>query len=315
MAKGMFARAVTILLKSAPSLAAATFIWGQSVAHAGAAGDPSIAGSPEDKAVGVNPFIRLEKNQYVMGETIRFWIGVKSKNAALIPANLRKDGSLLITKPDGSTEVQTEGWPIDGMAGGEWSGGAGLGKVKVEPGRYVLVFECDGVKTPPTELVVVKNDLMSEIKAEFRFERQGVVNMDTPVWMVLTVQNGTATTIRFPQIGVMEGVGLDIERKEPAFGDQTFYPWEKLAKSKNSWDTYNWNDASEVPAVVLGPGEHFEQRFLLKDAYSPDREGDYEVTIETVLPILAGTKEGEFASMCPFRLPVTASAKLVFKSK
>jgi hypothetical protein len=194
-------------------------------------------------------------------------------------------------------------------------GGCGLGDKPVEPGRYILVFECDGVKTPPTELVVVQNNVLRQIKAEFRFERKGLVSMDTPVPMVLTVENGTRTTIRFPQRGAnMEGVTLSIDRKEPASSAGLFYPWEKLCQSNVTVDTYTWDAVSSIPSVVLRPGEHFEQRFLLKDAYSPDRAGDYEITIGTVLSILVGEKKGEFADMCPIRVPVTASAGLEFQT-
>ena len=257
----------------------------------------------------------MEKKQYLLGENIRFWVGVQSKNSTEIPANLRNDGALFITKPDGTHEVQPVGWPRDGIVGGEWLGGWDLGK-KVQPGRYILVFECDGLKTPPTELMVVQSDVLRQIKAEFRFEREGSVSKNTPVYMVLTVQNGTGMTIRFPQRGVTgEDVGISIARKEPAFNDATFYPAEKLCQSKYSVDTYTWDAVSYIPSVVLRPGEHFEQRFLLQDAYSPDLPGEYEINIETVLPILVGEKDGEFAAMCPIRVPVTATAKLVFNSK
>jgi hypothetical protein len=79
-------------------------------------------------------------------------------------------------------------------------------------------------------------------------------------------------------------------------------------------DAYTSEVASEVPSVVLQPGEHFEQRFLLEDAYWFDRAGDYEIRLDTVLSVLAGEKNGRFADLCPIRLPVTARAKFVLSS-
>jgi hypothetical protein len=78
-------------------------------------------------------------------------------------------------------------------------------------------------------------------------------------------------------------------------------------------DTYTW-DVPEVPSVVLQPGAHFEQRFLLEHAYSFDEAGDYEVTFATVFSVLVGEKNGEFADLCPIRIPVTGRAKFVLSS-
>lgn len=269
----------------------------------------------ENGAEGVQPVLRLEKPRYVLGEAIRFWVGVIPKNSSVIHEELRKPCSLTTTKPDGTHKVESVGWPVDGILGGSWSGGWGFGDEKVEPGRYILIFECAGEKTPAVELLVERRDIFDQIKAEFRFDRQGAVMKDTQVAVFLTVQNGSETTIRFPQRGAMgEGVSLRIIREEPAFHSDFFFPWEKLSQSNIMPDTYTWDVASEVPSVVLQPGEHFEQRFLLEDAYSLDRAGNYEITFGTVLSILAGEKNGQFADLCPIRLPVTASAKFVLSN-
>ncbi len=165
------------------------------------------------------------------------------------------------------------------------------------------------------ELIVERSEILEQIKAEFRFEREGVVMRAAQVAVVLTVQNSSDVTIRFPQRGaMMEGVSLRIVRKEPAFHSDLFFPWEKLTKSTVIPDTYTWDVASEVPSVVLQPGEHFEQRFLLEDACSCDQAGDYEIRFTTVLSVLVGEKNSQYADMCPIRFPVTASAKFVLGS-
>ena len=266
-------------------------------------------------AAGVQPVLRLEKNRYVLGEAIRFWVGVMPKNSKVIPEVLRKPCSLIITEPDGTHRVDSVGWPTDGMPDRGWSGGWGFGEENVKAGHYILLLECVGERTPPVELIVERSEILEQIKAEFRFEREGVVMRAAQVAVVLTVQNNSDATIRFPQRGaMMEGVSLRIVRKEPAFHSDLFFPSEKLTKSTVIPDTYTWDVASEVPSVVLQPGEHFEQRFLLEDACSCDQAGDYEIGFTTVLSVLVGEKNSQYADMCSIRFPVTASAKFVLGS-
>ena len=271
---------------------------------------PSAGIFSENEPAGVEPVLRLEKPRYAEGEAIRFWIGIKPKNSTVIPVELWKPCLLSITKPDGTRRVDSVGWPVDGMLDHGWSGGWGFGEEKVEPGRHLLILECAGEKTPPVELIVERSEILAQIKAEFRFERDGAITKGTHVPVVLAVQNGSQAIIRFPQRGtMMEGVSLSIVRKEPVSHWGLFFPWEKLSQSSVMPDTYTWDVASEIPSVVLQPGEHFEQRFLLEDAYSFDRAGEYEISFGTVLSVLVGEKNGPFGDLCPIRLPVTASAK------
>jgi hypothetical protein len=196
-----------------------------------------------------------------------------------------------------------------------WSGGWGFGEEKVKSGRYILILECAGEKTAPVELIVEQSEIFDQIKAEFRFEHEGAVTRATQVPVVLTVQNASDATIRFPQRGaMMEGVSLRIIREKPAFHSDLFFPWERLTESSVMPDTYTWDVAFEIPSVVLQPEGHFEQRFLLEDAYSFDQAGDYKITFATVLSVLVGEKNGQYAGMCPIRVPVTASAKFALSS-
>ena len=147
---------------------------------------------------GIEPVLRLEKPRYVEGEAVRFWVGVKPKNSPTIPRELWKPCSLSVTRPDGTRRVDSIGWPIDGMIDHAWSGGWGFGDEKVEPGVYVLVLECAGEKTAPLELIVEQSEILAQIKAQFRFEREGAITKSTHVPIVLTVDNGSQETIRFP---------------------------------------------------------------------------------------------------------------------
>ena len=261
---------------------------------------------------GIEPVLRLEKPRYVEGEAVRFWVGVKAKNSPTIPREFRKPCSLSITRPDGTRKVDSIGWPPDGMIDPASSvGGWGFGDEKVEPGIYILVLDCAGEKTAPLELIVEQSEIFAQIKAQFRFEREGGITRSTHVPIVLTVDNGSQETIRFPQRGAMaEGIGLDVVRKKPASQWGLFFPWEKLSHSNTIPDTYSW-DFPEVPSVTLKPGEHSEQRLLLEDAFSFDQAGEYHVTFATVFSVLVGEKDGPFADVCPIRIPATASTSFV----
>jgi hypothetical protein len=261
---------------------------------------------------GVQPVLRLEKPRYILGESVRFWVGALPKDSSVIPEEFRKPCSLTIIKPDGTTKTQSVGWPVDGIAGAAWYGGWGFGDDRVEVGSYILVLNCGGEKTPPVDLIVERNDISDQIKTKFRFERSGVIKMGTPVSVTLTVQNDSENTLRFPQRGAMaEGVSVRVVRDEPAFHSAFFYPSEKLGDARVMPDTCRWDVASEVPSVVLKTGEHFEQHFSLEEAYSFDQPGNYEVTFATVLGVLVGEKNGPFADLCPIRFPVVADAKFV----
>jgi hypothetical protein len=260
---------------------------------------------------GIEPILRLEKPRYIAGEAIRFWVGVKPRNSQTIPEELRKPCSLSITKPDGTRRVDSVGWPVDGPVDRGWSGGWGFGDENVKPGVYELLLECAGEKTAALELVVERSEIVSQVKAQFRFERKGAVTRSTRVPVVLTVDNGSQATIRFPERGaMMENISLEIVLKEPPSHWALFYPWEKLSDTNVMPDTYSW-DFPEIPSVTLKPGEHFEQHFLLQDAFSFDQAGDYQVTFATVFSMLVGEKDGPFADVCPIKILATGNANFV----
>jgi hypothetical protein len=263
----------------------------------------NIAGS-------VEPFLRLEKPKYLLGETIRFWVGINVKNSSAIPKKAMKPCTLSIGKPDGATETQSVYLGREGLTG-EYSsyGGWGFGGAQVETGTYILVLQCASEKTNPVELVVERNDIFDQIKTDFRFERSGAITMGESVPIILSVQNNSNYRIRFPQRGSMgEGVGIEVHRQEPAMSSAFFYPSDKLAKATTMPDTYSWDSAPYVASISLGPGERFEQRFMLEDAYTFDQPGNYEVTFNTVLAILVGEKNDPFADYCPIRLAVISKA-------
>jgi hypothetical protein len=49
----------------------------------------------------IHPVLRLEKARYLLGESIRFWVGVEIEPPGINPRQQRKTCSLEITNPDG----------------------------------------------------------------------------------------------------------------------------------------------------------------------------------------------------------------------
>ncbi len=265
----------------------------------------------------IRPILRLEKLKYVLGESIRFWVGAEPQNSTFIAEELRKPCSLQIVRPNGSTKIELIGWPTDGVDGAGWTGGWGFGAEEVQAGKYTLELECAGETSQPIELFVERNELTDQIEAKFKFERAGNVRIGDPVSVLLTVQNNSQSTIRFPRRGSMEdGISLNVVRQEPRSTSAFFYPPEKLnGASTAAPDSYTWDRASDTPSVVLKPGEHFEQRLSLNDGYSFEGPGNYQITFATVLTVLVGQKDGEFRELCPIRFPVTATAEFVISDQ
>jgi len=252
------------------------------------------------------PTLRLEKPKYVLGESIRFWIGVKCLNDdVLIPDKYWNTCFLQIIRPDGTVKKEPVDWPVDGQLSHGWIGGHGLGKEEVQVGKYTLIFEFANKKTEPVELTVEKLGIIKQVKATFDFRRSGDIAKDTHIPLILTVQNDSKYIVQFPRRGVSDAyVSISVKCQEPPRRADCFYPIEKLkGPLKNR---YNWGRAASVPPIILRPGEHFEQELSLEEAYEFWGSGHYEVIFSTVLALRVGEKNGKFAAYCPIRLPVIA---------
>jgi len=256
--------------------------------------------------------LRLEKSVYVLGEEVRFWVGVRPTNARPVPDEVRNNPCrLFVTKPDRSTETLTVG-PAPDQALGATGTEGGMGLDNIMAGTYTLVWECSNQKTTPVQLSVEKNEIFDQVKTQFRFERSGTIKMGTSIPVVMRVENNSAYTIRFPQRGAMgEEVSVGAIREEPSSYWMGFYPDSKLSHSTIAPLTYTWDVAAEIPSVVLQPGGHFEQKFLFEDAYQFDQAGNYRLMVSTVLQVLVGEKDGSFARICPIRFPASVVEQLV----
>jgi hypothetical protein len=249
----------------------------------------------------MHPVLRLEKPKYLLGESIRFWVGVEVEPPGVIPRELRKACSLEITRPDGSSEVQAISWPMDGNPDRGWLGGWGF--TAEGPGSYSLVLDCGGRRTERLPLIVERDEISNQVSAAFRFERSGPIKTGVRVPVIFSVTNDSPFRIRFPQRGVMmEGVSVSVVRDEPTYRSDFFYPWEKLSQFPLSPDTYTWGVAPKLPSITLEPGKRFEQRLSLEDAYRFEQPGNYKVTFSTAVSILVGEQDGPFADLCPIRI-------------
>ena len=226
--------------------------------------------------------LRLEKSVYVLGEAVRFWVGVRSTNGHPIPEEVRNNPCrLFVTKPDRSTETLIFAPALDRILGATGTEGGIRLDTSME-GTYVLVWECSNQKTVPVELSVEKNEIFDEVKTEFKFERSGTIRMGTSIPVIMRVENNSAYPIRFPQRGAMgEEVSVGAIREEPSSYWMGFYPDSKLSPSTIAPLTYTWDVAADIPSVVLQPGEHFEQMFLFEDPYSFDQPGNYRLMVST----------------------------------
>lgn len=125
-------------MRKLPILLPLLLLWPSGYAHA-----------QQSPAPNGEPYIRLDKTRFALGESVFFWIGVRRPKAPLtsetvlvprlepnriapIPKVYWSTCRLTITRPDGTKKVDRVGWPVDGS--GEkgpgdrgWAGGWGLG--------------------------------------------------------------------------------------------------------------------------------------------------------------------------------------------
>lgn len=257
------------------------------------------------------PIVTLEKKRYVLGESIRFWIGVEAPDESPIPEMLWDTCFLGITRPDGRTTSEKVSWPADGMLERGWKGGKGLGDEEQQVGSYTLTFEFANQKTQPVDLVVEDLPILNQITAGFQFGRSDSVTKGTKIPVTLKVENGSSQTIRFlvPGAAGLSMVTVGVQRAEPPLRETLLYPSEKLPGTATplNFDKATWEVLRRYPAAELLPGQNMSYAFLLADAYQFSEPGEYSVSFSTVLEIFVGKKDQGFADFCPIRIAVESS--------
>jgi hypothetical protein len=210
------------------------------------------------------------------------------------------------------------GWPIDGPPDGGWLGGSGLDAEERQLGRYSLVFEFAGLKTPPAFLFVEDVPLLKQIQAEFIFSRSadGYIHPEGDV--ILIVQNDSDQVLRFPQPNEINSrVSFSLNKTDGRFRGGYFYPPDSQpGEGAISFDTFKWDIVGKVPSVTLAPGENFRQNMPLRKALEIAREsssvgpGKYDISISTTLQVLIGESGGTWTEISPVRIRVAATAGL-----
>jgi hypothetical protein len=265
------------------------------------------------------PIIRFDKSRFALGEAVFFWVGIEASSRAPIPKLYRKTCYLTITRPDGTSTTEPSGWPADGNPDSGWLGGAGLGDGETQLGRYTLVFEFAGLRTPPAFLFVEDVPILRQIQAEFVFSRSADGYSHPEGNVTLTIHNNSDQVLQFPRPNDSNSlVSFSLIKADGSFRGAYFYPPDKQSSEGNiSFDIFSWDIAPKVSSVILRPGETFRKEMPLKTALeiagkslsvSP---GKYDISFDTNLQVLIGEKDGKWSDISPVRIRVAATAGFV----
>lgn len=268
---------------------------------------------------GGEPFVKLDKTRFAVGEDVFFWVGVNStRKDGTIPKEFQDTCYLVVTRPDGTQKRTHSPWPKRGLTNAGWSGGSGI-EEPVVPGTYSLVFEFAGQKSLPIRLTVERTLVLNKVMALFFFDTHGAGDPSV-IWMV---RNNSKQTIRFPhRDGVNSNVWVDYSGVDNPRNIRTAFPPEKLRDTDETkapdfrFDTFTWEVARKVRTITLKPGETYRQTLSLNDAVAWARTqsalppGRYKVTFGTQLQLLIGEPDGKYADISPVRQTVETTAEV-----
>ena len=270
------------------------------------------------------PLIELEKPRFASVETIFFWIGVTAPDDYLIPQSLWSTCRLTITRPDGTVRVDQVTWPIDGPGDRGWRGGHGLGLEAPQLGKYTLVFEFGGHRTPPQSFTVEDVPILSDLGAEFVFTSPLVLGSpDTSA--TLTISNRSKETMRFfhwgqnqTQIsGVLEKTSADPWSRGFVVPEYVLLKAGSVSSLPFTVLTLSWAAADGLPLVTVAPGGVYRLRLPLFDVLARDGDprpgppGQYQLRLSTVALLLIGQRDGPLRDLSPIRLPISSAARAI----
>ena len=270
------------------------------------------------RAPAISPLIELDKTRFALGESVFFWIGVKSGDDGLVPRAWQVDGAVTITRPDGTTRVDRVSWPVDGMTDRSWRGGHSFQAEQV--GTYTAVFEHSGQFTTPVYFSVADVPLLREIAARFEFPSPLSLSTNDGV-VTLVIENRSVETIRVPHRGGLLGhVTVEAQKPDGTFSSSGFYPETALLEASGTapassipLDGYSWRAVDTVPTVTIPPGRTFRLALpigaLMAQQTRPWPAGEYAITFATRLDVLIGERTGRWADLSPVRLDVRTTAR------
>jgi hypothetical protein len=267
--------------------------------------------------------IRLEKARFASLEQVFFWVGVEAPQGYVVAPALQRTCRLIVTRPDGTQQIESIGWPIDGPGDSGWRGGRRLGP-GLSLGRYTVAVEFAGQTTPPASFTVEDVPLLKDIDARFVLPSPLILGSNDLV-VTLVVHNGSDQTIRFPHRGaggsLFDDVSVGLEKTTGTqWSSHFFVPGRVLLDAAGldqrltiSWDRFGWDLTARIPTVTLPPGETFRLGLPLSsvvagrpNAGGPLAPGDYTFTFSTTLEVLIGKPDGAWATLSPIRVLVTS---------
>jgi len=269
----------------------------------------SIASSQQTSEF--SPTLRLEKDVYLAGEEVRFWIGVTSQSK--IPDALRTSCALHWIRPDGTRVDEHVAWPIDGDPASSWEAGQGLVNQSPSLGRYVVSFEFAGQRTPDQSFQIVANSFANSIEAHWIFVNTGSGTDVQERRLLLRVENKTGRTLRFAKPGLTGSeVWLHVKTFLPPSSNSTFVP-ERALLRVNEVPSFvlqklDWDSQSRWPMVTVPPGGIFDRNVDLRSCYAFRDRQEYQVNISTVLTVFIGERDDFDARLSPLRVPVSGTA-------
>jgi hypothetical protein len=270
------------------------------------------------RAPGISPLIELDKARFALGESVFFWVGVKAGDDGLVPRAWQVDGTVTITRPDGTTKVDRVSWPMDGMTDRGWRGGHGFTAEQL--GTYTAVFEHSGQTTPPAYFSVAEVPVLRDIAARFEFPSPLSLSANGGS-VTLVIENRSHETIRVPHRGGLMGhVTVQAQRTDGTFSSSGFYPETALLEASGiapassfPLDGYSWRALDTVPTITIQPGGTFRLSLpvsaLMAQQARPWPAGEYTVTFATRLDVLIGERTGPWADVSPVRLDVRSTAR------
>ena len=201
------------------------------------------------------------------------------------------------------------------------SAGCGFRTEGIGAGIYRLELRVEGTEEiVRAETEIIEWDGFDKIEAGFRFHKHGKIAASANVPITFWVRNGTDQTIRFPVRAYpkMGNISASVARTDKHWNRTFRYPVEKLLapgekKFTTSRDRFTWGNLAVIPAIVLKPGETFEQRLSLDDTYNDEWRlqpgAEYEISFSTQLNLLVGEPGGTLAPASPMRKRIRSSAQ------
>jgi hypothetical protein len=261
----------------------------------------------------IHPTLRLEKQIYVAGESIRFWIGVSSQ--ADIPEALRESGVVHIAGSDGSEIDDHVSWPMDFSSLRGYEGGWGFGARSPGQGRYVVWFEFAGQRTSDQSFAIIPNPFSNNIAAQWIFldTKSGGDNHVRSA--ILHIENRTGRILRIAKPGLHGSeVGLNVRAFQPPASTSLFVSQSAMLAADEipafSLDNLDWDNQSRWPMITVPAGGSTDRSVPLESSYSFRNGQEYEITISIVLTVFVGERDDHDAQLFPLRLPASRTARI-----